>query len=497
MPTKAPKTSKPSKAKPTAVEVLLSKIKPTTAAKLKPTAAPAKNRKPAAEKKANGAAKANSNGKAAAPKANGNGKAPAEAKPAAPAKANGKAAAEKKVNGNGKTSAEKKVNGNSKTTVVTKTNGNGKAATEKKANGKVTTEAKVKANGKAENKVNATENKVVKSVVQKVSIPKKVAPTPAPIQPTPPRPTKSKVVDINVKSQHRPFPPFDKTVLSGTSVPAKKPTSGYQQDVDTEYSEAGHTPTEPEYFYEETLPEPEGEVIEEESTFQPAVEPTLVGEEVDGVKAGGEEAFTEEYVTGDVGLKEYDYSYRDYNEPVMETGEVDANMGPALSAVTDEGGAAIRGQKGEKGDPAVLEPGMLIEGPPGPEGPAGPTGPPGSSGPPGSVGDPGERGPPGKSGLPGADGLPGPPGTSVMLPFRFGQSGGDKGPVVSAQEAQAAAILSQARMALKGPPGPMGFTGRPGPLGNPGSPGLKGESGDPGPQVKPPSEQEPHLAFMT
>lgn len=66
-------------------------------------------------------------------------------------------------------------------------------------------------------------------------------------------------------------------------------------------------------------------------------------------------------------------------------------------------------------------------------------------------------------------------------------------------------------MALKGPPGPMGFTGRPGPLvcdrslehspvdvilvlvmmeiflfvfqGNPGSSGLKGERGDPGPQV--------------
>lgn len=80
----------------------------------------------------------------------------------------------------------------------------------------------------------------------------------------------------------------------------------------------------------------------------------------------------------------------------------------------------------------------------------------------------------------------------VTLQFRFGQSGGEKGPAVSAQEAQAAAILSQARvspnssfkniyfncylldhliictrvcfqMALKGPPGPMGFTGRPGP----------------------------------
>lgn len=33
-----------------------------------------------------------------------------------------------------------------------------------------------------------------------------------------------------------------------------------------------------------------------------------------------------------------------------------------------------------------------------------------------------------------------------VLQFRFGQSGGDKGPVVSAQEAQVAAILSQARV---------------------------------------------------
>lgn len=65
-----------------------------------------------------------------------------------------------------------------------------------------------------------------------------------------------------------------------------------------------------------------------------------MGEEVDTTKAGGvgEEAFTEEYV--DVGLKEYDYSYKDYNEPMMETGEVEANMGPALSAVTDEGGVS-------------------------------------------------------------------------------------------------------------------------------------------------------------
>ncbi|XP_020829879.1 collagen alpha-2(XI) chain isoform X6 [Phascolarctos cinereus] len=176
----------------------------------------------------------------------------------------------------------------------------------------------------------------------------------------------------------------------------------------------------------------------------------------------------------------YDYTYG-YGDDYREETE----LGPALSAETTHSGAAargVRGLKGEKGEPAVLEPGMLVEGPPGPEGPAGLTGPPGIQGNPGPVGDPGERGPPGRAGLPGSDGTPGPPGTSLMLPFRFGSGGGDKGPVVAAQEAQAQAILQQARLALRGPPGPMGYTGRPGPLGHPGSPGLKGESGDLGPQ---------------
>ncbi|XP_070404008.1 collagen alpha-1(V) chain isoform X2 [Nothobranchius furzeri] len=89
-------------------------------------------------------------------------------------------------------------------------------------------------------------------------------------------------------------------------------------DVDTEYSEAGHTPTETDYYYEEMVPQPDGEVVgQEEIPVQPQVEPALVGEEVDATKAGdvGEEVFTEEYVTGDVGLKEYDYAYRDYNQP--------------------------------------------------------------------------------------------------------------------------------------------------------------------------------------
>uniref|UniRef100_A0A8C7XP06 Collagen alpha-1(XI) chain n=1 Tax=Oryzias sinensis TaxID=183150 RepID=A0A8C7XP06_9TELE len=108
-------------------------------------------------------------------------------------------------------------------------------------------------------------------------------------------------------------------------------------------------------------------------------------------------------------------------------------------------------------------------------------GPSGLQGPQGTPGDPGDRGPPGRAGLPGADGLPGPPGTMLMLPFRFGGDG-EKGPVVSAQEAQAQAILSQARLAMRGPPGPMGLTGRSGPVGPPGPAGLKGEGGDPGPQ---------------
>lgn len=56
---------------------------------------------------------------------------------------------------------------------------------------------------------------------------------------------------------------------------------------------------------------------------------------------GEEEVFTEEYVTGDVGMKEYDYSYKDYSDPVPETGEADGYAGPALSAVTHEGGVSI------------------------------------------------------------------------------------------------------------------------------------------------------------
>ncbi|CAG5895738.1 unnamed protein product [Menidia menidia] len=219
-----------------------------------------------------------------------------------------------------------------------------------------------------------------------------------------------------------------------------------------------------------------------------APEPSTVPETVDNLETGAEAYDFKEY-----DLKEFDrlYDYGTYDEygiaPSKTPAAYDDAVGPGVAAETDvsestvQGGEAAFGQKGEKGEPAVIEPGMLIEGPPGPPGPAGLPGPSGLQGPPGTAGDPGDRGPPGRAGLPGADGLPGPPGTMLMLPFRFGGDG-EKGPVVSAQEAQAQAILSQARLAMRGPPGPMGLTGRSGPVGPPGATGLKGEGGDHGPQ---------------
>lgn len=70
----------------------------------------------------------------------------------------------------------------------------------------------------------------------------------------------------------------------------------------------------------------------------------------DGV---GEEHFTEEYVTGDVGPKEYDYSYRDYGERVPEAREVEGDMGPALSAVTYEAGVSHFASEAKKKTPVI------------------------------------------------------------------------------------------------------------------------------------------------
>lgn len=331
MPTKAAKSiAKPIKARPTAVEILLSKINPTTASKSTISTIKNGNAKSSASK-SNGLAKANSNGNGRATGAKANGK--AEAKPTAQARVsgNGKVVVEKKV------FAEKKSSGNGKVTIVTKSNGaaekktsgSGKATIEvkeiklnkvtgeAKANGKMITVAEKKFTNGAANRakietsaraktekvikiekiektvlstaksatkldaskaakptkatkfdatsltkptkaaaaaagrtqaraevkevtqvktvvkvplVKTTVNKAVKNVVDRVTLPRKVASTSMPVRPTPPRPTKSKMaVDINVKSQHKPFPPFDKTALSGTSIPGRKVTNGYQQ----------------------------------------------------------------------------------------------------------------------------------------------------------------------------------------------------------------------------------------------------------------------------
>ncbi|XP_026502026.1 collagen alpha-1(XI) chain-like, partial [Terrapene carolina triunguis] len=164
-----------------------------------------------------------------------------------------------------------------------------------------------------------------------------------------------------------------------------------------------------------------------------------------------------------------DYALREYEE--YEDGEPpghDASLeryGPAERRGTLGQATRGAGQKGEKGEPGAIDPGRRFDGPPGAPGPAGEMGPPGPVGPAGLPGDPGEQGPAGRPGLPGADGGRGPPGTMIMLPFQF-QFGGDspKGPTVSFQEAQAQAVLQQAKLSMKGPPGPMGLTGRPGPL---------------------------------
>uniref|UniRef100_A0A3Q2SSV2 Collagen, type XI, alpha 1b n=1 Tax=Fundulus heteroclitus TaxID=8078 RepID=A0A3Q2SSV2_FUNHE len=89
------------------------------------------------------------------------------------------------------------------------------------------------------------------------------------------------------------------------------------------------------------------------------------------------------------------------------------------------------------------------------------------------------QGPPGRPGIPGSDGVPGPPGTILMLPFRAGGES-HKGPVITAQEAQAQAILSQAR----GPQGKQGLAGLAGADGPPGHPGKEGPPGEKGSTVR-------------
>uniref|UniRef100_A0A3B4ZKS0 Collagen, type XI, alpha 1b n=1 Tax=Stegastes partitus TaxID=144197 RepID=A0A3B4ZKS0_9TELE len=230
----------------------------------------------------------------------------------------------------------------------------------------------------------------------------------------------------------------------------------------------------------------EGEIVDDYITGveQVGVDPTVAVETAAPVDPKEKvDPATDVYEFKEYDLKEYDnkefvekpYDYGDYGDynptdakPTPETYEEE--FGPGVPAETDiressVSGHSYLGEKGEKGEPAVIEPvsvicDIFVQL---------------------SVLPLNLQGPPGRPGLPGSDGVPGPPGTILMLPFRAGGEA-HKGPVVTAQEAQAQAILSQARLAMRGPPGPAGMTGRSGPVGGPGSPGLKGDSGDSGPQ---------------
>uniref|UniRef100_A0A3Q2CAA0 Collagen, type XI, alpha 1a n=1 Tax=Cyprinodon variegatus TaxID=28743 RepID=A0A3Q2CAA0_CYPVA len=192
-----------------------------------------------------------------------------------------------------------------------------------------------------------------------------------------------------------------------------------------------------------------------------APEPEAVVETVDNLDTGAEAYDSKDYDLTDYDLGKFDsklYDYGAYDEygvlPSKSPPAYDEEVGPGVAAETDfSESTAVFGQKGEKGEPAVIEPGL-----------------------------------PGRAGLPGADGLPGPPGTMLMLPFRFGGDG-EKGPVVSAQEAQAQAILSQARVSkacrssptsLSGPRGIQGPPGQPGKIGKRGRAGADGARGMPG-----------------
>ncbi|ELK07333.1 Collagen alpha-1(V) chain [Pteropus alecto] len=164
--------------------------------------------------------------------------------------------------------------------------------------------------------------------------------------------------------------------------------------------------------------------------------------------------FTEETI------KNLDENYYDpYYDPTVSPSEIGPGM-PANQDTVFEGIEGPRGEKGQKGEPAIVEPG-----------------------------------PPGRPGLPGADGLPGPPGTMLMLPFRFGGGGdaGSKGPMVSAQESQAQAILQRARgragsdgaRGMPGQTGPKGDRGFDGLAGLPGEKGHRGDDGEVGPRGLP------------
>uniref|UniRef100_A0A6Q2YV19 Collagen, type XI, alpha 1a n=1 Tax=Esox lucius TaxID=8010 RepID=A0A6Q2YV19_ESOLU len=259
---------------------------------------------------------------------------------------------------------------------------------------------------------------------------------------------------------------LDYGTVEGTQTQSPIATSGPNQAVEEEEIVAG------DYVFTGATP------LGQEPTGAPEAGP-------DAEDPGADAYDFKEYDVGaELGNKQYEYEvYDEYPNPTV-TAEEEVGLG--VPAETEE-----------------LTQTAVSMGLPGPSG---------LQGPPGVAGDPGDRGPPGRAGLAGADGLPGPPGTMLMLPFRFGGDG-EKGPVVSAQEAQAQAILSQARVStpsshqrhygperhfheilnslsllyfsqgprgIQGAPGQTGKSGKRGRAGADGARGMPGESGSKG-----------------
>uniref|UniRef100_A0A8C3J740 Thrombospondin-like N-terminal domain-containing protein n=1 Tax=Calidris pygmaea TaxID=425635 RepID=A0A8C3J740_9CHAR len=267
-------------------------------------------------------------------------------------------------------------------------------------------------------------------------------------------------------------------------------------EYDYEYGDADYketdSVTEGPPLFEETVAQTEANVVDgfqeysiAENDYGPQTQAPFRTTEQNPV----EEVFAEEYVTGedydkkteeteygsrgvdlsesdllvDGDLGEYDfYEYKEYEEkPTDSTNE---EFGPGVPAETDitetsVTGHGAYGEKGQKGEPAVIEPVST---------------------------DVGEF-------------------FFCTIYFRFGGDG-EKGPTISAQEAQAQAILQQARVSTRSLQtklpqgyssknisilyhGPRGVQGAPGPSGKagkrgrPGADGARGMPGEPGAKV--------------
>ncbi|KAM5171808.1 collagen alpha-1(XI) chain-like [Mantella aurantiaca] len=159
------------------------------------------------------------------------------------------------------------------------------------------------------------------------------------------------------------------------------------------------TATEPvTLFMTETKPKPTEDPLFSEYDFPdyyftPAPEEDITVSTVTvSINATDYEDMTEEYVTGgeEDNRKEDDYEMKEYDDEDFD--EEQNRYGPQERGAVQTQESRPESLKGEKGEPAILEPGTVIEGPLGYPGHPGEPGPAGPSGPSGPMGDPGERG---------------------------------------------------------------------------------------------------------